>query len=333
MSPGILSQAEIDALLSTLPVDETIAPAVEPGTTPRAVKPYDFRRPDKFSKDQLRTLQVLHENFARRASSVLAAYLRTVVQVSLVSIEQESFGEFIQHLSSPAILHVVEMAPLPGRAILETSPDVALAMLDRMLGGFGRSLGQARELTDVEVSLLESVIHHELTCLSEAWANVASLTPKVVDVTFSAQFLQVALSTDVTISILFEVKMGDCIGTLRICIPYNTLEPVTSQLNAQVWLAASRRGLPPDQAESLRRQLSRVRVPLVVHLGSAQLSVGDLLALQVGDVITLEKGTEEELDVLVGNEQRFRARPGTLGKHMAARITSLVKEGSLDNAW
>ena len=331
MTPGILSQEEIDALLSALPVDQAVAPGPAPATAARTVKPYDFRRPDKFSKDQLRTLQILHESFARRVSSVLSAYLRTVVQVSLISIEQEAFGEFVQHLSNPAVLHVIELDPLPGRAILETSPDVAFAMLDRLLGGYGRALGRARELTDVELSLLETVVNHNLSCLRDAWANVASLNPRIADTAFTAQFLQVAVSTDVTISVLFELKMADCAGTLRICIPYNTLEPISSQLNAQVWFAASRRSLPQEQAEALRRHMNRVLVPLVVHLGSTVITVQELLSLQTGDVIDLEKGTTEELEVLVGNELRFRAQPGTLGKRVAARITSVVKEDSLDD--
>jgi flagellar motor switch protein FliM len=294
------------------------------------VKPYDFRKPDKFSKDQLRTMQILHEGFARRASSVLSAYLRTVVQVSFISIEQETFGEFVQRLPNPAVLHVLDLAPLPGRAIMETSPDVAFAMIDRLLGGFGRSLAQARELTDVEMSLLETVVAHDLNCLRDAWLNVAKLNPRVVDVASSAQFLQVAVSTDVTITILFEVKIVDCAGSLRICIPYTTLEPITSQLNAQVWFAASRREVPEAQAEALRRHMNKVRVPLSVNLGNTDISVSELMNLQKGDVICLEKGTKEDLEVMVGRERRFSARPGVLGKRMAARITAKVKEESLD---
>jgi len=203
-------------------------------------------------------------------------------------------------------------------------------MIDRLLGGYGRALPQPRELTDVELSLLETVVNYDLSCLHDAWMNVATLSPRVVDVAFSAQFLQVAVSTDITISMLFEVKIVDCSGALRICIPYTTLEPITSQLNAQVWLAASRRALPAAQAEALQRHMHRVRVPVVAHLGGTHITVSDLLGLQKGDVICLDKGTEEDLDVLVGKEKRFLARPGIAGKRMAARITSVVKEGSLD---
>src|SRR5437867_5204511 len=261
--PSILSQREIDALLSALPVEET-----SPGASSdiakvgKPVKTYDFRHPEKFSRDQLRTLEFLHENFARRLQTALSAYLRTVVQINMLGLEQGVYDEYTRQVPNPAVLYTISMDPLPGRAILELHPSIVFIIVDRLLGGLGKGLNKSRELTDVEQTLLETVVWEVLSSLKEAWGNIATLQPRLGEVAFTPQFMQIALSSETVLTISFEIRILDSAGTMRICIPENVLEPVMSQVTAQAFYAGSRRTLTLDQTTNLRRNLDRVRVPV-----------------------------------------------------------------------
>jgi flagellar motor switch protein FliM len=341
----ILSQAEIEALLASL-TDGSDAPAAAPAATtplakggfggefgfapgpkrdnkmPIAYEVYDFRRPDKFAKDQLRTLQMLHETFARLYASSLSAYLRVPVHVDLVSVEQIPYDEYMRSLTS-SIINVFSMAPLSGQAILEMEFNVILSMIDRLLGGPGSMVKNTSILTDIEKALTESIVNRALKEFRTAWEGIAQFTPKREIMETQSQFVQIVPPNDVVVSILFEIKVGELRGAMSICVPYLLLKPITSKLSAQRWFSSSVKKNTGKYAAVLAKRLEKTQVTCAVRLGSAQISVADLLALKVGDVLALDRAQHEEVEILVGNNVKFRGKPGIRGKKLAVHINRI----------
>jgi flagellar motor switch protein FliM len=282
---------------------------------------YDFRRPDKFAKDQLRTLQMLHDTFARLFASSLSAYLRVPVPVEMVSIEQVPYDEYMRSLNN-SIINVFSMAPLTGQAILEMEFSILLSMIDRLLGGPGSMVKSSNMLTDIEKALTESIINRALQDFHTAWEGIAQFTPKRESMETQSQFVQIVPPNDVVVSILFEIKVGETRGAMSLCIPYQMLKPITTKLSAQRWFDSSvKKKNTGKHAGVLARRLEKTQITCAVRLGSTSLSVQDLLRLQVGDVVTLDRKQDEEVEVLIDDHLKFRARPGTRGKKLAVHIS------------
>ena len=344
----ILSQAEIEALLASLTGDGNDAPAAPVAAAAEPAKSgyggmataaklnskstisyetYDFRRPDKFAKDQLRTLQMLHETFARLYAGALSAYLRVPVHVDLVSVEQIPYDEYMRSLTS-SIINIFSLAPLTGQAILEVELNIILSMIDRLLGGPGSMVKNSSILTDIEKALTESIINRALNEFHTAWEGIARFTPKREVMETQSQFVQIVPPNDVVVSILFEIKVGDLRGAMSICIPYLLLKPITPKLSAQRWFSSSTKKNPGKHAAALARRISKTSVECVVRLGNTSLQVEEVLNLKVGDVVTLDRGPQEEVDVLIGNRVKFRARPGIRGKKLAIHINRVNPEAN-----
>jgi flagellar motor switch protein FliM len=347
----ILSQAEIEALLASLTGDGTesvpLAPAPPPTSVREPIAPaaaasgptigaepppsrrdpksllayelYDFRRPDKFAKDQLRTLQMLHETFARLFAGSLSAYLRVPVHVDLVSVEQVPYDEYIRSLTS-SIVNVFSMAPLSGQAILEVEFNIILSMIDRLLGGPGMMAKSNNLLTDIEKALTESIINRALKDFHTAWEGIAQFTPKREIMETQSQFVQIVPPNDVVVSILFEIKVGDLRGAMSICIPYLVLKPITSKLSAQRWFSSNTKKNTGKYTRYLAKRLESTFVTCTVNLGNADITVRKLLELKVGDVVMLERLQSEDVDVLIDASTKFKARPGVRGKKLAIFI-------------
>jgi flagellar motor switch protein FliM len=346
----ILSQAEIEALLSSLTdegnqADSDVVPAAttdpkkaafspKPHTTASsspavsgsreskglvAYEPYDFRRPDKFAKDMLRTLQMLHETFARLFAGSLSAYLRVPVHVDLVSVEQIPYDEYMRSLTS-SIINVFSMAPLTGQAILEIEFNIVLSMIDRLLGGPGTMVKATSVLTDIERALTESLIDRALREFHTAWEGIAQFTPKREVMESQSQFVQIVPPNDVVVSILFEIKVGELRGAMSICIPYLLLKPVTPKLSAQRWFSSSVKKNTGKYVAVLARRLAKTAITCSVRLGSAVMSVDEVLNLKVGDVVGLNRAQNEEVEVILGNSIKFFGRPGIRGKRLAVHV-------------
>lgn len=345
----ILSQAEIEALLASLSDsgEVTSAPAVptssrEPvrsSASPAPAMPskrdnktliayevYDFRRPDKFAKDQLRTLQMLHETFARLFAGSLSAYLRVPVHVDLVSVEQIPYDEYMRSLTN-SIINIFSMAPLAGQAILEVEFNIILSMIDRLLGGPGSMVKNSSILTDIERALTESIINRALKEFHTAWEGIAQFSPKREVMETQSQFVQIVPPNDVIVSILFEIKVGELRGAMSICIPYLLLKPITSKLSAQRWFSSSVKKNTGRYAPILAKRLEKTQVECTVRLGGTTLTVDSLLRLQAGDVVTLDQHQHEEVDILIGNSVKFRGRPGIRGKKLAVHINRISPAG------
>jgi flagellar motor switch protein FliM len=302
------------------------------GGPTRSIKNYDFRRPDKFSREHIRSLQVLSENFARLLAAGLTSALRVTAAIRVTAVEQIAYREFSERLPKPAILYLMSLDPLPGRAVFALDLPVGFALLDRLLGGPGdatgmRSTRRGGELSEIEVALLRGVADSFAAALREAWLDLITLQPAVEDVAFNAELAQAALPNEVCVLLDLEIKLVNSTGTLSLCLPHTLLEPIIGHLSAPALVAgpsrADRRETLAARRHTLRR-LEQVMLPVVVQLGAAQVSVRDVLALEPGDVIRLDTGAESTLPLLIDGRLCYWVRPGTRGPHLAVRIEGVV---------
>ncbi len=323
----ILSQDEIDSLLASLQSGEVTKETIKEESS-KSVKKYDFKHPDRFSKDQIRTLNAMHEHFARLFSTSLSAFMRTVVEVKLVSVDQLSYDEFIRSIPNPTCINLINMPPLEGNALLEFSPALSFTIIDRLMGGTGHMQSDKnRELTEIEQTIIEKIIYRAFDNLREAWSNVTDLNPSIEATETNPQlFIQLNLPTEMVVLMTLEIRLGESTGTMSICIPYVVLEPVSQQLSSKSWFSASQRRMDNASVEALRTRVRKVGLNVTAVLGETKLSLSELLNLKEGDVIELNQYVTEPLLVKVGNTFRFRGFPGRVKKHNAAKITQIISE-------
>ncbi|MCU0316569.1 MAG: flagellar motor switch protein FliM [Fimbriimonadaceae bacterium] len=343
----ILSQAEIEALLSSLS-DSDSGPAMPDGQAKPgagiggfggvggagtkagarsavAYEVYDFRRPDKFSKEQLRTLQMLHETFGRLAGTSLSAYLRSTVNIDLISLEQVPYEEYLRSINQSAFT-IMSIPPLSGQAALEVEFGLVFSMIDKLLGGPGRSLERSM-LTDIEQPLFHNIVDRMFGALKAAWEGVVIVNPSIEAIETSAQFVQIAPPTDIVVSILFEVRMGETHGAMSLCIPYMVLKPITTKLSAQKWFAASAsRKQTLAHRRALTSSLNDTEVSCWGRLGRSQITVSDFIRLRQGDVIKLDQKVARDIEFLVANTPKFAVRPALSGKKLAFQVRRRLNE-------
>ena len=322
----VLSQSEIDNLLAALSSGELDVDQMQ-DPSDKQVKDYDFKRPAKFSKEHLRTLEIIYEHYGRLISTNLPVYLRKNVQVSVASSETVTFSEFTNALSNPVILGIVDFNPLNGNAIIELSSNLGFAMIDRMLGGQGVPLEKSRDFSDIEMTILQKLMVICMQLMREPWRNVAEINPMMERIETNAQFAQVIAPSDMVAIISLSVKIGEAEGFMNICLPYFTLEDVMDKLNTRYWYSTMQKNDNENYEEHLEVLIKKIDVPVKAILGRSQVSVNDFLNLQVGDIIRLDSRVDSEMDVFVGNIQKFKALPGSSKDNYAVRITSVIREG------
>jgi len=329
-----LSQGEIDALLNQIPDSgDAESDGSFASTSPldtgfsRIIKAYDFRRPDKFSKEQWGTLQSMYEAFSRFAGAAFSSRLRTLVNIRLSSIDQGLYEEWQAQVPSQTACYVLSMQPMTGNIVVEFNLDVASEVIDRMLGGNGVLIDRTREMSDVEVGLLRSFSSVVAQSLQEMWSAVVPVRSQLQDFGLDAGLIQVASPTDVVLTAFFEVSLGNRLGAMSICVPYTVLEPITSQLSAQVWFSSGRPGISTDEERMLMQALiARSQLDVMVELGSVELPTSSLVELEVGDTIVLDQRVGRPMDLLVDGRARFRGLPGLSGKHLGLRVTEVVEQ-------
>jgi flagellar motor switch protein FliM len=323
----ILSQDEIDQLLTAISAGDVEAEEAPKPAEQRKIKIYDFKRPDKFSKEQIRTVSIMHETFARLTTTSLSAQLRSLVQVHVASVDQLTYEEFIRSIPNPTTLAVINMDPLKGSAILEIDPAITFSIIDRLFGGKGESAKVSRDLTDIEQSVMEGIIVRVLGNMREAWSQVIDLRPRLGQIETNPQFAQIVPPTEMVVLVTLETKVGDVEGMMNFCIPYLTIEPIISKLSAQYWYSSVRRGATTENLNILRERLATVEVSVVAEVGSMQLTVREVLALSVGDVIRLPNVRATDPMVLkIGNQPKFLCKPGVVGKKLAVQIIKKLEE-------
>lgn len=323
----VLDQNEIDSLLSALSSGDVDVEEMKKEEEEKSIKPYDFRRPDKLSKEQMRTLQMIHENLARILTTTLSTKLRSMVDFEVASIEQLSYDEFIKSLPQPTVIGISELEPFKGQFIFELDPDVGFAIIDRLFGGMGKSLSDSRTFTDIEQVVLKKVIRWFLSGLPEAWENIIRVTPHLKELESNPQFTQIVPSNDMTIIITLSARVANSEGLANICIPYIMLEPIVSRLNAQQWFSSTREEQTAEHLERLKQRVKKAAVDIYAEMGRTNLTVSDLLYLQPGDVVKLDKRTSEKIDLRLGNRVKYKGIAGKSHKHRAVKITDIVDDG------
>ncbi len=323
----VLSQDEIDQLLTAINAGETEIESIKPTADTRKIKIYDFKRPDKFSKEQIRTVQNMHETFARLTTTTLSASMRALVHVHVASVDQLTYEEFIRSIPTPTTLAVVSMDPLKGQAILEIDPSVTFTIIDRLFGGSGEGAKLNRELTDIEHSVMEGIIVRILGNMREAWTQVIDLRPRLSQIETNPQFAQIVPPSEMVVLVTLETKVGEVEGMMNLCIPYMTIEPIVSKLSAQFWYSSVRRGATTENLNILKEKLSTVEIPVIAEVGHISIPVRDVLALRRGDVIRLYSvHVDDPMALNVGNKKKFLCRPGVIGKKMAVQITKKLED-------
>ena len=327
----VLSQEEIDQLLTAINAGETEPEDFRPATDTRKIKIYDFKRPDKFSKEQIRTVSIMHETFARLTTTSLSANLRSMVHVHVASVDQLTYEEFIRSIPTPTTLAIINMDPLKGNAILEIDPAVTFSIIDRLFGGSGEGTKAQHELTDIEQSVMEGIIVRILGNMREAWAQVIDLRPRLGQIDTNPQFAQIVPPTEMVVLVTLETKVGEVEGMMNFCIPYLTIEPIIGKLSAQYWYSSVRRGTTTENLNILKDKLSNVEVNVVAEIGKIQLPVRDVLSLRTGDVIRLYNvRVGDPMTLNIGNKKKFLCRPGVIGKKMAVQIVKKMAELAQD---
>ena len=321
----ILSQSEIDNLLKQLSEGDLDVDQIQ-GEDEKQVKNYDFSRPTKFSKEHLRTLEIIFEHYSRLISTKLPVYLRKNVQVSVASSETVTFSEFSNALSNPSVLGIVNFAPLNGNIIIEIATNLCYAMLDRMLGGSGQPLEKSRDFSDIELTILQKLLVMFTQLMREPWKNVVEISPVLSRLETNPQFAQVIAPSDMIAIVTLNMKIGDVEGMVNICLPFFTLEDVMYKLNNKYFFSTMQENHDEHYEEYIESMIRRVDIPIKAVLGRSTISVNDFLNLQVGDCIRLDSRVDTDMNVYVGNIKKFTALPGTDRDSYAVQITSVIRE-------
>jgi flagellar motor switch protein FliM len=336
MADEILSSGELDALLAGIQggtaekkeeTDEETEEVTKGTYTVKKkgkIKQYDFRRPDKFSKDQVRTIEMMHEAFARHFGADLSAYIRTIAEVTVTSVKQMTFSEYVEKIPNPTSIAVFSMEPLKGLAVFEINPSIIFPIIDRVLGGKGVALSKPRELTDLEQSIVSKIIEKAFINLKDAWHRIIEFEPEIKARETNPQFIQIVAPNEMCLNLNFEIKIKEHVGAMSMCIPYMVIEPVLFKLSAKQWFTLTKEELSAEARKILDDKIKNTWIPISVNIGSATIKIRDLVNLKVGDIIKLETNAKDDVLVIAENRPLFYAKIGTKERKKAVKITKVI---------
>ncbi len=340
MSTGneVLSQAEIEQLLSgneprqaapaeaSAPKKAAPTPSAAPAKMREKVTPYDFRRPERVGKEQMKALQTLHEGFGRSFGAALSTLLRSIVEVKLTSADQLTYSEFVFSLENPTCFNVLRADPLEGHLILDLNPSILYPIIDRLLGGGREGTPPARRpLTEIELRLVNRITSLFLNEMKRAWENVVSLDLQVVRVESNPQLVQIVPPNEVVVLISFEITVGDVRGMLNLCIPFNSIERISNKLSNNNWVSFGKRQSSPESAAMIERNLRGALTEVVVVLAETKITTHDLIGLRIGDIIATEQDIHQPLEVRVEDVPKFRAKAGAFKGQKAICVEGVVE--------
>lgn len=333
---NILSQDEVDALLSSFTDDDDGAAEpeakieeVDESKVERKISVYDFRRPNRISKDQLRFLEVLHETFVVRFTGVLSGYFRTMVEMEILSVEQLSYGEWVQSLPETTCVFPFSMEPLQGSGAVELNPGLSLSIVDRLLGGQGSAAERMRDLTHLEQTILTRVADQMLRSLAAVWSEVLVFTPKIEGFDKQPNLMKLLPDPETVVLITFEMKTATMNGAITVCYPFVAIEPAMAKAGAGAFSHhAIRPRKIPEGPEWLARGIEEGHVRIGSLLGTGTVTIGEFIKLQSGDVICLDRRTDQPIEVKVNHEAKFIGRPGLIGRKMAVQIIGTLEPES-----
>ncbi len=335
--PDVLSQNEVDALLAAVddgeldmgtPAGGVIGGQVE---TPADITIYDFKRPERVSTDQIRSMEMMHEVLARKLGASLSSYLRTIIEVKLASVEQLTYQEFIMSLPNPTCFNLLTCEPLDGSLVLEINPSIVFPILDKLLGGGNTAVTiPEREMSDIEWRLMKHITDETLSFLRESWRPIMDIDFKVASRESNPQLMQIVPPNEVVILICFEVKMGDSSGMLNLCIPFPVVEPIMGNFSTiQTWFTSKKSQSVEEDKLKLNQGVFKAKLEARVELARTKITLKQLLALKPGDLIKTKKDIREPILLRVADQPKFWGHPGKFKIFKAIRITRPVKEGEV----
>ncbi len=325
----ILSQSEIDALLEAFSTGELNVNEIQEVEKSRKVKKYDFKNPQKIAKDQLRTLEIINENFGRFFQNFLSGYLRIPVKSTILSVDQFAYSEYTNAISNPAFLSIVNFEPLNGQILIDISTNIVYTIIDRLLGGDGTDIRETRSFTEIELSLMNTMMRKVMPLLKEAWNDIIEINPKLDRIEVNPQFAQIIPHNETIVLITMNLDIGQREGMLNICIPYLVIEPILEKLSAKYWFSTTRDKLSQKEVLEIRNRVLNTKVDVRGELGSTVVSVNEILNLQKGDVIKLDSRVNEKAKIRVGSNVKFVGDIGVSNNRMAIKITHVVKDGDI----
>ena len=325
----VLDQSEVDALLAAVEaggVDTAEQLSARSARVSKEVHTYDFKRPERVSKEQMRALEGIHSTFSRNFGASLSAFLRTIVEVRIATAEQLTYSEFIHSLPNPTNFNLLTAEPLEGKMCLEISPLIIYPIIDRLLGGSNSELFvPQRPLTMIEQRLVARITERALNSLTEIWNDLVEVNFKIAEVESNPHLVQIVAPNEIVVVLGFEIKMGGRAGTMSLCIPFNVIEPVMSKLLSQGWLAYQRQSAVEDKSEDIARGLGATRVTVVAYLAETTITLGELLTLQPDDIIQTAKPANGEIILQVEGENKFAGKIGQHKDNLAAKITRMAE--------
>ncbi|MDA7950020.1 MAG: flagellar motor switch protein FliM [Pirellulaceae bacterium] len=331
MSDEVLSQAEVESLLNAMEVTTAVPSGTDTGGAAQTsrvkekITPYDFKRPERVGKEQMRALQSLHEGFGRNFSVAISALLRSIVEVKLTSVDQLTYSEFVFSLENPTCFNLLKVEPLDGKLILDINPGVLYPIINRLLGGGTENTPPARRpLTEIELRLVTKVTDLFLKEMKDAWKGVVDLEPTVERVESNPQLVQIVPPNEVIILVSFELTIGEIRGMMNLCIPYNSIERIGSKLQANSWTNYGRTEDTVESKGQIGKQLEKSIVEVVVTLAESSITTSDLLSLRVGDIITTEKDIHAPLTVNVQGCAKYHGTAGAFKNRKAVQIDKMI---------
>jgi len=321
----ILSQEEIDALLDVVDDEgDDILETGEEGLLPqRQVTLYDFKRPNRVSKEQLRAFRGVHDKMARSLASQISAIMRSIVEIQLHSVDQMTYGEFLMSLPNPTSFNVFSVKPLEGSGVIEINPSIAFPMLDRLLGGKGEPFDASREFSDIELSLFETILRVMMSTLKEAWGPVMDIYPTIESKESSPNVVQIVAQNEIVVMVVMEIIIGHSSGMMNICYPVIALEPVLPKLASRD-LMLNETSSKKSRNTELQVLLGGAKVDIEANLGNADLTLADILELHVGDVLRLSSAADDIVTVSVDGKERFRGEIGLRRFRKSISITEVI---------
>ena len=323
----VLSQNDVESLLAAL--DPTAGPeraAFRDAGGEELISVYDFKRPERVSKEQMRALQGLHEGFSREFGAGLSGLLRTIVEVKLVAVDQLTYSEFVFSLENPTCFNLLACDGLEGSLILDLTPAIVYPVCDRLLGG-GKNRRQAppdRPLTEIELRLVSRITDLATAALDNAWSNLTTLRSRVTRTESNPQLVQIVPPNEVVVLVSFEIALGETRGIMNLCIPFNSIESVVGKLSGDAWSAYSQKEADPRERVALDAGVSRAPVRVTVRLAGTTLTAREIADLGPGDVILTDADRRGGLEVSVEGRPTFLCEPGLLKGKRAVRITGRV---------
>ena len=320
----VLSQREIDELFKALNTGEIDVNEIQEANVQKGIKVYDFARPSKFSKEQLRTLEIIFENYARLISTYLSGHLRTMVSAEVMNSEAVTYSEFTNALINPVILAITDFKPLKGSILLELSPNMGFTIIDRVLGGSGSGTNMVRDFTDIERVILEKLFTQFVQLLVEPWQNVVELEPTLEKLETNSQVVQLISPNEIVALVTLNIKIKNVAGMMNICIPHLVIESIMDKLNTKFWFAQKEQELGPSYEAYIQKTIQKSRVPVKAILGKTHITIREFLDLTRSDIIKLDKDIDSDLDIYVGNILKFTGTPGEYKNKVAVKINKVI---------